>query len=70
MIMRLEQAIVYVLATAGYGMTTQAIADAINEEGLYILNNGQPVSDKFVYATICRYADIVAREGGLIYLIM
>lgn len=70
MIMRIEQAIVYVLATAGHGMTTQAIADTINEEGLYILNNGQLVSDKLVYATIRRYADIFAREGGLIYLIM
>ena len=28
--MRLEDAMVYVLATAGYGMTTQRIAEVIN----------------------------------------
>lgn len=30
--MRLEDAMVYVLATAGYGMTTQRIAEVINNE--------------------------------------
>ena len=42
--MRLEQAIVYVLANAGHGMTTIAIAQAINEEMLYVRNDGKPVN--------------------------
>ena len=42
--MRLEDAMVYVLATAGYGMTTQRIADVINQQQLHIRVDGQPVS--------------------------
>ena len=70
MIMRLEQAIVYVLANAGHGMTTTAIAQAINEEMLYVRNDGKPVSDKQVYVMVRKFNQVFAREGGLIYLIM
>lgn len=70
MIMRLEQAIVYVLANAGHGMTTIAIAQAINEEMLYVRNDGKPVSDKQVYVMVRKFNQVFAREGGLIYLIM
>lgn len=41
--MRLEDAMVYVLATAGYGMTTQRLAEVINNEKLHIRVDGNPV---------------------------
>lgn len=68
--MRLEQAIVYVLATSGRGMTTIDIARVINEDMLYLRNDGKPVSDKQVYAIVRRNENVFAREGGLVYLIM
>lgn len=55
--MRLEDAMVYVLATAGYGMTTQRIAEVINNEKLHIRVDGNPVTDKQVYAAVCRHPE-------------
>lgn len=70
LLMKLEQAIVYVISTTGRGMSTAQIANAINEQQIYIRNDGQPVSSQQVYAVICRYPHIFTREGGLFYLIM
>ena len=47
--MSLPEAIVYLLASAGYGMKTDQIAREINERRLYVRRDGQPVSDKQVY---------------------
>lgn len=44
--MRLEDAMVYVLATAGYGMTTQRIAEVINRDRLHVRVDGNPVTDR------------------------
>jgi|GEM_PF-593910 len=52
--MRLEDAMVYVLATAGHGMTTQRIAEVINRERLHVRVDGNPVTDRQVYAAVCR----------------
>lgn len=68
--MRLEDAMVYVLATAGYGMTTQRIADVINREKLHIRADGQPVSSAQVYAAVCRNPNTFVKEGGRILLSM
>ena len=48
--MSLPEAIVYLLASAGYGMKTDQIAREINGRRLYVRRDGQPVSDKQVYA--------------------
>lgn len=69
-LLKLEQAIVYVISNVGHGMTTSQIATEINDQQLYIRNDGQPVSSRQVYAVICRYPQIFAREGGLFYLLM
>lgn len=66
--MRLENAMVYVLATAGYGMTTQRIADVINKEKLHIRVDGLPVSSAQVYAAVCRNPNTFVKEGGRILL--
>lgn len=68
--MRLEDAMVYILATAGYGMTTQRIADEINRQQLHIRVDGQPVSSAQVYAAVCRNPNTFFKEGGRILLSM
>lgn len=66
--LKLEDAIVYVLAMSGRGMTTSEIADAINHNKLHIRADGNFVSDKQVYAAICRNPTIFAKESGRILL--
>lgn len=68
--MRIEDAIVYVLVTHGYGMTTQRIADIINHDRLHTRVDGNPVTAKQVYAAVCRYPDVFVKEGGRILLAM
>ena len=68
--MRLEDAMVYVLATAGFRMTTQRIADEINNKRLHVRRDGNPVTDKQVYAAVRRFPDTFVREGGRILLSM
>ncbi len=68
--MRLEDAMVYVLANAGRGMTTQRIADVINRQQLHLRADGQPVTSAQVYAAICRNHSIFVKEGGRILLAM
>ena len=53
----LAEAIVYLLASAGYGMKTDQIAREINERRLYVRRDGQPVSDKQVYAVIMAHPE-------------
>lgn len=68
--MKIEEAIVFSLANSGHGMTTDQIADYINSKALHVRKDGQPVSSKQVYATICRYPNLFCKEGGRICLIM
>ena len=50
--MKIEEAIVYVLASSNRGMRTEQIADAINAKGLFHRKGGVPVDSKMVYAVI------------------
>lgn len=68
--MRLEEAIVYVMVKRNGGMTTDQIADTINRQGLHLRKDGQPVTGKQVYATICRYPEMFTKEGGRIMLLI
>lgn len=68
--MKLEEAIVYVLASSGHGMTAERLAETINSQGLHIRKDGKPVSSRQIYATVCRLPHIFAREGGRILLYM
>ena len=67
--MRLEDAMVYALATAGRGMTTDQIAQTINEERLHVRVDGNPVTSAQVYA-VCRNRTIFIKGGGIIHLAM
>ena len=68
--MKLEEAIVYLLVKRNGGMTTDQIADAINHQGLHRRKDGQPVTSKQVYATICRFPEMFAKEAGRIMLMI
>ena len=40
---------------------TDQIADAINRQGLHQRKDGQPVTSKQVYATICRFPEMFTK---------
>ena len=68
--MRIEEAIVYVLASAGHGMKTEQIAMEINERKLFIRKGNIPVDGKMVYAVIMSHPDTFAKSEGRIRLII
>lgn len=68
--MRIEEAIVYVMVKHNGGMTPDQIAEAINRQGLHHRKDGQPVTSKQVYATICRLPDMFTKEAGRIMLMI
>ena len=68
--MRIEEAIVYVLASSGYGMKTEQIAREINERKLFIRKGNIPVDGKMVYAVIMSHPDTFAKSEGRIRLII
>ena len=68
--MKLEEAIVYLLAGCGHGMRTGQIAREINEHGLYIRRDKAPVTDKQVYAVIMSHPDTFVKSEGRIWLMM
>ena len=53
--MKIEEAIVYVLASSGYGMKTEQIAREINERKLFIRKGNIPVDmvGKYKVITLC-----------------
>lgn len=62
--MKIEEAIVYVMVKRNGGMTTDQIADAINRHRLHLRKDGQPVTSKQVYATICRFPEMFTYSGA------
>ena len=68
--MKLAEAIVFLLADAGHGMKTDQIAREINERRLYVRRDGQPVSDKQVYAIVMAHPESFVKADGRIRLMM
>ena len=62
--MRIEEAIVYVLASAGRGMKTEQIAREINEKRLFVRRNNVPVDGKMVYAVVMSHPGTFVTAGG------
>ena len=50
--MKIEEAIVYVLAERNGGLKTEQIAEIINRRKLYVRKDGQPVTSAQVYAVV------------------
>ena len=68
--MRIEEAIVYVLASSGHGMKTEQIAREINERKLFIRKGNIPVDGKMVYAVVMSHPDTFCKSEGRIRLII
>ena len=68
--MRIEEAVVYLLSSEGYGMTTDRLAEQINRRGLHFRRDGQPVTSNQVYAVCMRYPEMFVKDGRLIRLMV
>ena len=68
--MKIEEAIVYCLATSNRGMRTEQIADMINRQRLHLRKDGQPVTSKQVFYVVTHNAHTFALAEGRIMLII
>lgn len=68
--MKIEEAILYCLASQNRRMRTEQIAGMINRQRLHIRKDGQPVTSKQVYAVVCRYPDMFVKAEGRIMLMI
>ena len=68
--MKIEEAIVYLLASSGHGMKTEQIAREINHRGLCARADGGPITDKQVYAVIMKHPETFVKSEGRIRLMI
>lgn len=68
--MKLEEALVYLLASSGHGMKIEQIAREINARGLYVRLDKEPVSVKQVYAVIMSHPETFVKSEGRIRLLI
>ena len=68
--MKIEEAIVYLLASEGHGMTTDTLAEQINQRRLHLRRDGQPVTSNQVYTVCMRYPEMFVKDGRLIRLMV
>ena len=68
--MKIEEAILYVLAERGGGLRTEQIADIINRRKLHVRKDGRPVTSAQVYAVAMQHPDTVVKADGRIMLMI
>ncbi len=68
--MKLEEAIVYVLASSEHGMKTEQIAREINERKLFTRWDKAPVDEKMVYAVVMSHPNTFVKAEGRILLMI
>ncbi len=68
--MKIEEAVLYVLARRNGGLKTDQIADIINRESLFVCKDGRPVSSAFVYRTIKLYPETFILTEGRVFLLI
>lgn len=68
--MKIEEAILYCIASQNCGMRTEQIAEMINRKKLHIRKDGKPVTSNQVYAVVCRYPAMFAKAEGRIMLMI
>ncbi len=68
--MKLEEAIVYLLASSNQGMKTDQIAREINERGLYQRWDKEPVSEKQIWAVVLSHPETFVKSDGRIRLMI
>ena len=59
--MKIEEAILYCLASQNRGMRTEQIAEIINRQRLHIRKDGQLVTSNQVYAVVCRFPEVFVK---------
>ena len=62
--MKIEEAILYVLAEREGGLRTEQIADIINRRKLHVRKDGQPVTSAQVYAVVMHHPDTFTNAEG------
>ncbi len=68
--MKLAEAIVYLLASSNQGMKTDQIAREINERGLYLRWDKEPVSEKQIWAVVLSHPETFVKSDGRIRLMI
>ena len=68
--MKIEEAILYVLAERNGGLRTEQIADIINRKRLHIRKDRQPVTSAQVYAVVMRFSETFVKAEGRIMLMI
>ena len=68
--MKIEEAIVLVLASSNHGMKTDQIAKEINEKGLFTRWDKQPVDGRMIYAVVMSHPETFVKSDGLIRLMI
>ena len=68
--MSIEEAMVFILSSEGYGMSAETLAAKISRQGLYTRRDGMPVNTKQIWAAFFRHPEEFVRDGRLIRLII
>lgn len=68
--MKIEEAIVYCLASSNRGMRTEQVADMINRQRIHIRKDGQPVTSKQIFYIITHNPDMFCISGGRVMLMI
>lgn len=68
--MKIEEAILNVLAERNGGLRTEQIADIINRQRLHVRKDGQPVISAQVYAVVMRFPETFVKAEGRIMLLI
>lgn len=68
--MKLEEAIVFLLANSGHGIRTEQIAREINSRGLYTRWDKEPVTEKQAYAVVMSQPETFVKSEVLIRFII
>ena len=70
LVMKIEEAILYVLAERNGGLRTEQIAEIINRRKLHVRKDGQPVTSAQVYAVVMHHPDSFVKAEGRIMLMI
>ena len=68
--MKIEEAILYVLAERNGGLRTEQIADIINRRKFHVRKDGQPVTSAQVYALVMHHQDTFVKAECRILLMI
>lgn len=68
--MKIEEAIVYCLATSGRGMRSDQIAGMINRKRLHLRKDGMPVSAGQVFSVVVHNPHTFCQSEGRIMLMI